>query len=169
VVEGISLTHINQMGDAHMVDVTEKKDSQRMACAEAWVGINLATFNAITSGEITKGNVLSVARIAGIQAAKKTSELIPLCHPLLLSSIDVSFELVEHDIRCPLPAEASVRIVAKCELRGQTGVEMEALTAASIAALTVYDMCKSMDKSIVIGPIRLLEKRGGKSGDSHSG
>ncbi|KPB97311.1 MULTISPECIES: cyclic pyranopterin monophosphate synthase MoaC [Pseudomonas syringae group] len=149
------LTHLDSQGRANMVDVTDKAVTSREAVAEALVRMLPATLQMIVSGGHPKGDVFAVARIAGIQAAKKTSDLIPLCHPLMLTSIKVH-----------LAAEGdnAVRITAGCKLSGQTGVEMEALTAASIAALTIYDMCKAVDRGMVIESVRLLEKLGGKSG-----
>ena len=151
-----TLTHLDAAGHARMVDVTEKSVTQREATAEAMVSMLPATLQLIVSGGHKKGDVLAVARIAGIQAAKKCSDLIPLCHPLLLTSVKVDCE--------PDLARNCVRIVATCKLAGQTGVEMEALTAASIAALTIYDMCKAVDRGMSIQQVRLLEKHGGKSG-----
>jgi len=150
------LTHLDAEGKAKMVDVTDKEVTQRKAVAEATVSMSARTLQLIKEGGHKKGDVLSVARIAGIQAAKKCSELIPLCHPLMLTSVDVELQLEEED--------SQVRIQSSCKLTGQTGVEMEALTAASVAALTIYDMCKAVDKSMVISHIRLLEKLGGRSG-----
>ncbi len=150
------LTHIDGAGNARMVDVTAKAVTEREAVAEARVRMQAETLSMIEAGGHKKGDVLSVARIAGIQAAKKCSELIPLCHPLMLSSVALEIELE--------PESSCVHIVARCKLAGQTGVEMEALTAASIAALTIYDMCKAVDKGMVIEQLRLLEKTGGKSG-----
>ncbi|MDW6003483.1 cyclic pyranopterin monophosphate synthase MoaC [Vibrio mangrovi] len=150
------LTHINAAGEANMVDVSGKSDSVREARAEAIVHMAEETLQLILSGQHHKGDVFATARIAGIQAAKRTWELIPLCHPLLLSKVEVHLEAIE--------ADSCVRIESLCRLTGKTGVEMEALTAASVAALTVYDMCKAVQKDIVIGPVRLLEKSGGKSG-----
>lgn len=150
------LTHLDAQGRAQMVDVTEKSVTEREATAEARVVMLPETLAMITEGRHKKGDVLAVARIAGIQAAKKTAELIPLCHPLLLTSIKVEIE-----------ADAihnQIRIQATCKLAGQTGVEMEALTAVSVAALALYDMCKAVDKGMTIDGIRLLEKKGGKSG-----
>jgi cyclic pyranopterin phosphate synthase len=149
------LTHLDAQGRANMVDVSDKALTVREAVAEALVRMRPETLQMITQGEHPKGDVFAVARIAGIQAAKKTSDLIPLCHPLMLTSVKV--ELL------PEGADA-VRITARCKLTGQTGVEMEALTAASIAALTIYDMCKAVDRGMVIEAVRLLEKVGGKSG-----
>lgn len=153
------LTHLDEQGAARMVDVGEKAVTQRSASAEALVRMRPETMALIVDGKMPKGDVFAVARIAGIQAAKKTSDLIPLCHPLMLSSVKV--ELVAE-------APDAVRITATCKLAGQTGVEMEALTAASVAALTLYDMCKAVDKGMVIEAVRLLEKTGGKSGDFKS-
>ena len=150
------LTHLDAQGQANMVDVTAKEVTQREATAEAWVRMLPSTLSLITEGKHKKGDVFAVARIAGIQAAKKTSELIPLCHPLMLSSVKLNLEAV--------PERSAVHITAVCKLAGQTGVEMEALTAASVAALTLYDMCKAVDKGMVVEQVRLLEKQGGKSG-----
>ncbi len=149
------LTHLDAQGRANMVDVSDKALTVREAVAEALVRMRPATLQMITQGEHPKGDVFAVARIAGIQAAKKTSDLIPLCHPLMLTSVKV--ELLPEGLD-------AVRITARCKLTGQTGVEMEALTAASIAALTLYDMCKAVDRGMVIEAVRLLEKVGGKSG-----
>ncbi|MBY3671641.1 MULTISPECIES: cyclic pyranopterin monophosphate synthase MoaC [Vibrio] len=150
------LTHINASGEANMVDVSNKADTVREARAEAYVRMAPATLQLILSGQHHKGDVFATARIAGIQAAKRTWELIPLCHPLLLSKVEVLLEA--------LPEQNCVRIESLCKLSGKTGVEMEALTAASVAALTIYDMCKAVQKDIVIENVRLLEKLGGKSG-----
>jgi cyclic pyranopterin phosphate synthase len=139
-----------------MVDVTAKPVTERVAIAEARVLMQPQTLQLIVEGGHKKGDVLAVARIAGIQAAKRCAELIPLCHPLLLSGVEVQLT--------PEPDSNSVHVVATCKLAGQTGVEMEALTAASVASLTVYDMCKAVDKGITIDRLRLLEKQGGKSG-----
>jgi cyclic pyranopterin monophosphate synthase len=154
-----TLTHLDEQGAAHMVDVTDKQITQRIAVASARINMLAATLELIEQGGHKKGDVFAVARIAGIQAAKRCSELIPLCHPLMLSSIDVQFETDA--------GQNSVLIRATCKLSGQTGVEMEALTAASIAALTIYDMCKAVDKGMVITEVQLLEKQGGKSGEWH--
>ena len=150
-------THINTQGEANMVDVSGKQESVREARAEAFVSMRAETLQMILSGNHHKGDVFATARIAGIQAAKRTWELIPLCHPLLLSKVEVKLEaLVESN---------QVRIESLCKLSGKTGVEMEALTAASVAALTIYDMCKAVQKDMVIEQVRLLSKSGGKSGD----
>lgn len=152
-----TFTHINQNGEANMVDVSAKQDTVREARAEAFVTMNPETLQMIISGNDHKGDVFATARIAGIQAAKRTWELIPLCHPLLLSKVEVQLEA--------LPEKNQVRIESLCKLSGKTGVEMEALTAASAAALTIYDMCKAVQKDMVIEQVRLLSKSGGKSGD----
>jgi len=149
------LTHLDEQGRANMVDVTDKANTQREATAEAWVRMLPSTLAMIADGQHPKGDVFAVARIAGIQAAKRTHELIPLCHPLLLTSIKVHLTAHEPD---------QVHITATCKLAGQTGVEMEALTAASLTALTIYDMCKAVDRGMTIERVQLLEKRGGKSG-----
>ena len=151
-----TFTHINQNGEANMVDVSGKQDSVREARAEAFVTMNTETLQMIMNGNHHKGDVFATARIAGIQAAKRTWELIPLCHPLLLSKVEVNLTA--------LPETNQVRIESLCKLTGKTGVEMEALTAASVAALTIYDMCKAVQKDMVISQVRLLEKCGGKSG-----
>lgn len=150
------LTHINRNGEANMVDVSGKQDTVREARAEALVTMSRETLQMIMAGQHHKGDVFATARIAGIQAAKRTWELVPLCHPLLLSKVEVTL--------CALPDSNQVRIESVCKLSGKTGVEMEALTAASVAALTIYDMCKAVQKDMVIEHIRLLEKCGGKSG-----
>ncbi|MFZ2319003.1 MAG: cyclic pyranopterin monophosphate synthase MoaC [Pseudomonas sp.] len=154
------LTHLDAHGHANMVDVTDKALTQREAVAEARVRMRPQTLQMIVQGGHPKGDVFAVARIAGIQAAKKTSDLIPLCHPLLLSSVKVLLQAEGEDC---------VLITASCKLAGQTGVEMEALTAASVAALTIYDMCKAVDRGMVIEQVRLLEKLGGKSGHYRHG
>ncbi len=150
------LTHLDDKGAARMVDVSEKAATVRVAVAEAYITMLPQTLAMIVEGRHAKGDVFAVARIAGIQAAKKTSDLIPLCHPLMLSSVSIALEA---------QGTEQVKITATCKLTGQTGVEMEALTAASVAALTLYDMCKAVDKGMIIGQIRLLQKTGGKSGD----
>lgn len=150
-------THLDENGEALMVDVSDKNETVRIAKAQAIVQLTPATLQAITAGEIEKGEVLSVARVAGIMAAKKTSELIPLCHPLMLSSVKIEFEIDQ--------TSSQIRVLSRCKIKSQTGVEMEALQAVSTAALTIYDMCKALDKGIVISDICLLSKTGGKSGD----
>ena len=148
-------THLDDQGRARMVDVGDKASSRRKAIARAEIHMSPETIQALTQGGIPKGDVLAVARVAGIQAAKKTAELIPLCHPLPLTSVTVEFEIKED----------RVEIESKAETFGQTGVEMEALTACSVAALTIYDMCKALDRMMVIESVALWEKQGGKSGD----
>jgi cyclic pyranopterin phosphate synthase len=150
------LTHINANGEAQMVDVSDKNNTTREAKAGARVVMQAETLELIVSGSHKKGDVLAVARIAGIQAAKKCSDLIPLCHPLMLSKVSV--ELTPNNEKC------CIDIIATAKLNGKTGVEMEALTAASIAALTVYDMCKAVDRFMRIDNVQLIEKKGGKSG-----
>lgn len=153
---GAPLTHLDTAGAAHMVDVAAKPDTARVARAEGFVAMAADTLAAIEAGNMKKGDVLSVARIAGIMAAKRTSETIPLCHPIPLTSVAVSLHLE--------PDGSRVRVEARVSTTGKTGVEMEALTAVSAACLTVYDMAKAMDRAMTIGPIRLLEKSGGRSG-----
>lgn len=150
------LTHLDKQGAAHMVDVSAKEQTVREARAEATIRMEGRTLAMIVDGEHPKGDVLAVSRIAGIMAAKKTHDLIPLCHALNLSSVTVTLT--------PVQDPASVHIETRCKLTGQTGVEMEALTAASVSALTLYDMCKAVDRGMVIEGVRLLEKKGGRSG-----
>ena len=150
------LTHFDAQGQAHMVDVGAKTATHRVAIATGRIEMQPATLALVESGTAKKGDVLGVARIAGIMAAKKTSELIPLCHPLALTRVAVEFEL--------LPSDSAVQCTATVETVGPTGVEMEALTAVQVALLTVYDMCKAADKRMVMTGVRVLEKRGGKSG-----
>jgi cyclic pyranopterin phosphate synthase len=152
-----SLTHFDAEGQAHMVDVSGKAETHRTARASGVIRMLPATFELIRSGTAKKGDVIGVARIAAIQAAKRTSELIPLCHPLPITRVKVDFDLDA--------AASSVRCTAQVETLGRTGVEMEALTAVQIGLLTVYDMCKAVDRGMVMGEIRVLEKHGGKSGD----
>lgn len=151
-----TFTHINQDGKANMVDVTAKDVTVRQAIAEAYVDMSADTLALIVNGQHHKGDVFATARIAGIMAAKKTSDLIPLCHPLALTKVEVNITADVENNR--------VRIESLCKLSGKTGVEMEALTAASVAALTIYDMCKAIQKDMVISTVKLLEKTGGKSG-----
>lgn len=152
----MTLTHFDAKGDAHMVDVSEKAVTDRIAVAEAHITMKPETFEIITEGRAKKGDVTGVARLAGIMAAKRTSDLIPLCHPLPISKVTVD---LEPDAELP-----GLRITATVKTTGQTGVEMEALTAASVAALTVYDMAKAVDKAMEIGGLRVVLKDGGKSG-----
>ena len=151
-----TFTHINQDGKANMVDVTAKDVTVRQAVAEAYVDMSADTLALIVNGQHHKGDVFATARIAGIMAAKKTSDLIPLCHPLALTKVEVN---ITADIE-----NNRVHIESLCKLSGKTGVEMEALTAASVAALTIYDMCKAIQKDMIISAVKLLEKTGGKSG-----
>ena len=151
-----TLTHFDETGNARMVDVGAKDVTERVAVARASVVMQPATLKLIRDKKAAKGDVLAVAQLAGIMAAKRTPELIPLCHPLSLSSVDVKLSLDKK--------RNAVDIEATCKLKGRTGVEMEALTAASVAALTVYDMCKSVDRGMVISEVKLLHKSGGKSG-----
>ena len=148
------LSHLNERGEAHMVDVSEKDETTRSATAKARVMAAVETIKIITSGTAKKGDVLATARIAGIMAAKKTSELIPLCHPLMISKATVDFFIAENHI----VVEATVKV------DGKTGVEMEALTACSVACLTIYDMLKAVDRGMIISNLRVVEKTGGKSG-----
>lgn len=152
-----TLSHVDSNGQAHMVDISDKTITARQAVAEGYISMLPATLQLIIEGGHAKGDVFATARIAGIQAAKKCADLIPLCHPLALTKITVDL--------IPQPEQNRVGIRALCKLAGKTGVEMEALTAASIAALTIYDMCKAVDKTMSIHGIRVLEKHGGKSGD----
>lgn len=152
----MALTHFDAKGDAHMVDVSEKAITDRIAVAKAHIRMRPETFEIITEGRAKKGDVTGVARLAGIMAAKRTSDLIPLCHPLPISKVTVDLD--------PDPSLPGLRITATVKTTGQTGVEMEALTAASIAALTVYDMAKAVDKAMEIGGLRVVLKDGGKSG-----
>ncbi|MCC6766979.1 MAG: cyclic pyranopterin monophosphate synthase MoaC [Deltaproteobacteria bacterium] len=150
------LSHVDADGRARMVDVGDKAVTTRVAVAAATVRMRPATLRLIAAGGMPKGDVLAVARLAGVMAAKRTADLIPLCHPLALSHVDVRLT--------PRPARAAIEVEATVRCEGRTGVEMEALTAASVAALTVYDMCKAVDRAIEIGAVRLLRKEGGKSG-----
>ena len=152
------LSHLNERGEASMVDVSAKANTSREACAGGVVHMSAATLQEILEGGVGKGDVLAVARIAGIQAAKRTSDLIPLCHPLPLAKVTVEFE--------PLGDDA-LAIQSVCKVTGPTGVEMEALTAVSVAALTIYDMCKALDRGMTIDSVQLLAKSGGKSGPWH--
>jgi cyclic pyranopterin phosphate synthase len=150
-----ALTHFDAQGQAHMVDVGDKPATRRTACAQGRIEMRAQTLALIESGRANKGDVLGVARIAGIMAAKKTSDLIPLCHPIALTRVSLDFVVQPAAVLCTAVAETT----------GPTGVEMEALTAVQIALLTIYDMCKAVDRGVVIGNVRLLEKRGGKSGE----
>ncbi|MFL5013565.1 cyclic pyranopterin monophosphate synthase MoaC [Rhizobium sp. WSM4643] len=153
----LGLTHIGASGEAHMVDVSEKAETVRIATAEGHVKMAAETLALIVQGNAKKGDVIGTARLAGMMAAKRTADLIPLCHPLMLTKVTVE---IEEDTALP-----GLRVTATAKLTGKTGVEMEALTAVSVACLTIYDMAKAADKAMEIGGIRLLEKSGGKSGD----
>ncbi len=152
-----TLSHFDAQGQAHMVDVSMKDETHRIARATGAISMQATTLSLIAKGRAAKGDVIAVARIAAIQAAKRTAELIPLCHPLPITRVAVEFEIdaVANEVRCTVQVET----------RGRTGVEMEALTAVQIGLLTVYDMCKAVDRGMVMGGVRVLEKRGGKSGD----
>ena len=150
------LSHFDSSGQAHMVDVGAKTESGRVAVAEGWIRMQPATFELVKSGTAKKGDVIGVARLAAIMAAKKTSDLIPLCHPIALTHVSAEFDLDE--------AGSRVGCRTRAECSGKTGVEMEALTAVQVALLTIYDMCKAVDRGMVIESVRLLEKHGGKSG-----
>ncbi|MGZ5237023.1 MAG: cyclic pyranopterin monophosphate synthase MoaC [Caldimonas sp.] len=154
------LTHFDAEGQAHMVDVSAKGETHRVARAGGSIQMRPETLALIESGSAKKGDVIGVARIAAIQGAKRTAELVPLCHPIAITRIAVEFELDK--------ARSEVRCLAQVETLGRTGVEMEALTAVQVGLLTVYDMCKAVDRGMVIGDVRVLEKRGGKSGDWHA-
>ncbi|MBC2856135.1 MAG: cyclic pyranopterin monophosphate synthase MoaC [Cetobacterium sp.] len=151
------LTHFNKEGKAVMVDVTEKNETERVAVAVGKITTNIETLMVIKNGTASKGDVLGVARVAGIMAAKRTSDLIPMCHPLFITGADIAFEIDEES--------SSVLATARVKTFGKTGVEMEALTALNVALLTIYDMCKAMDKRMLISGIHLQTKTGGKSGD----
>lgn len=151
----MDFTHFNEQGHAHMVDVTEKDITQRTASAAGTIHMSPETVAAVRSGGISKGDVLSVAQVAGIMAAKRTAEIIPMCHPLMLSGIEIRFSV----------NDTGIDIFSEVRCKGETGVEMEALTAVSAAALTIYDMCKALQKDMTIGEIRLLKKTGGVRGD----
>ncbi|MCX5810929.1 MAG: cyclic pyranopterin monophosphate synthase MoaC [Proteobacteria bacterium] len=152
----MKLTHLDSNGKARMVDVTDKKETEREAKAFGVVRMSPETYRKIKKGVGPKGDIFTVAKIAGIMGTKKTHELIPLCHPLAITHIDVSYNFVDN--------ESAVQITSSVKIKGQTGVEMEALTCVMLTALTIYDMCKAIDKGIELGPFYLLEKSGGKSG-----
>jgi cyclic pyranopterin phosphate synthase len=149
-------THLDERGRARMVDVTEKDITSRQATAQGAIIMRLETFQRIMTGGIEKGDVLGVAKVAGIMGAKRTAELIPLCHPVNITSVEITFH--------PRKESHTIEIEAQVKVKGQTGVEMEALTAVATTALTIYDMCKAVDREMVISDIRLIEKKGGKSG-----
>ncbi len=164
-MEAKELSHFNEEGRSRMVDVGDKEDTARIAIAEGEVVMRSETLRLINEGKISKGDVLAVAQVAGIMAAKQTSQIIPMCHPLMLTSVDLNFKINEEAHK--------IIIKAKVKTVGRTGVEMEALTAVAIAGLTIYDMCKAVDRGMTIKAIRLIEKAGGKSGhylnQNHSG
>jgi cyclic pyranopterin phosphate synthase len=151
-----TLTHLNERGEAHMVDVSPKTVTERVAIAEGFISMQPETLALIEQGDVKKGDALATARIAGIMAAKRTHELVPLCHPLALSQVTVDFELSKDP--------AGIRVEAMAKVSGRTGVEMEAMTAVSVACLTIYDMVKAADRAVSFSGIRLIEKSGGKSG-----
>jgi cyclic pyranopterin phosphate synthase len=155
-----SFSHVNAAGEANMVDISDKLVTTRVAVAISVINMQAATLQAIQTDALKKGEVLAVARVAGIQAAKRCAELIPLCHPLPLNKVQIDFEVL---------SATQLQVRAECRVEGKTGVEMEALTAASVAALTVYDMCKAIDKTMVITDLHVAEKRGGKSGSWQAG
>ncbi|MCX8022689.1 MAG: cyclic pyranopterin monophosphate synthase MoaC [Syntrophorhabdaceae bacterium] len=152
----MKLTHIDREGKARMVDVTAKAKTEREAKAYGSVSMSPSTYKEIKKGEGPKGDIFTVAKIAGIQAAKKTSDLIPLCHPLAITHVDIEYRFLDES--------STIEIISTVKIKGQTGVEMEAMTSAMVTALTIYDMCKALDKAIELGPFYLLEKSGGKSG-----
>ncbi|MGE4559882.1 MAG: cyclic pyranopterin monophosphate synthase MoaC [Desulfobulbus sp.] len=156
MVEQAEFTHFDDSGNARMVDVSQKAETVRQAVAAGTIAMSAQAYDMVRRGTVKKGDVLGVARIAGIMAAKKVDQLIPLCHPLAITSADIAFSF--DDAHCAVDVEATV------SMTGRTGVEMEALTAVSVATLTIYDMCKAVDKTMVISNIRLLRKSGGKSG-----
>ena len=151
------LTHFDEKGNAIMVDVSDKKETERIAIASGKIHINDEILNAILNDSIEKGDVLGVARVAGIMAVKRTSDLIPMCHPLMITKCSIDFEVNEE--------EKFIEVICTTKLKGKTGVEMEALTGATVALLTIYDMCKAIDKSMEITDVHLVRKSGGKSGD----
>jgi len=150
-------SHLNSQGEANMVDVSNKETTTRVATAQGKITMSESAFSELTNGVNKKGDVFAVARIAGIQAAKKCSDLIPLCHPLMLTKVDINFEVIA--------GERTILTTCTCKLAGKTGVEMEALTGASVACLTLFDMCKALDPSMVISDIQVMSKEGGKSGN----
>ncbi|GAA0352017.1 cyclic pyranopterin monophosphate synthase MoaC [Bacillus horti] len=156
-----SFTHFNEQGRAKMVDISEKKQTSRSAVAVTQVKMTKLAFDQVQAGKVGKGDVLAVAQVAAIMAAKQTSNIVPMCHPLSLTGVDIRFDLEATD------QEGLIKVEAEVKTTGKTGVEMEALTAASVCALTIYDMCKAIDKDMVIGPTYVTSKTGGKSGDYH--
>lgn len=157
-----NLTHIDEKGDVRMVDVSAKPDTERIAIAEGFIAMDPSTLALIASGEAAKGDVLACARVAGVMGAKQTSSLIPMCHPLNITKAKIELSAVEAGERAD--GRVGIHVLATCGVTGKTGIEMEALTGASIACLTIYDMCKAVDRGMEIMGIRLLRKDGGKSG-----
>lgn len=158
----MELTHIDAKGDVRMVDVSQKADTERVAVAEGFIFMHQETLDLITSGEAAKGDVLACARVAGVMGAKRTSDLIPMCHPLNITKAKVELEPIQAGQRDD--GRVGIHVTTTCGVTGKTGIEMEALTAASIACLTIYDMCKAVDRGMEITDIRLLKKDGGKTG-----
>ncbi len=158
----MELTHIDSNGDVRMVDVSQKADTERIAVAEGYIFMHQETLDLITSGEAAKGDVLACARVAGVMGAKQTSSLIPMCHPLNITKAKVELEPVVAGERAD--GRVGIHVITTCGVTGKTGIEMEALTAASIACLTIYDMCKAVDRGMEITDVRLLKKDGGKTG-----
>ena len=156
----MEFTHFDDKGNARMVDVSEKQPTERTAVAVGTITMSSECFEKVAAGQMKKGDVLGVARIAGIMGAKRTSDLIPLCHPLSLTGLNIDFE--------PDPETCSIRVLCTVKTTGKTGVEMEALTGVQVTLLTIYDMCKAVDKRMVMSDIRLISKSGGKSGDFHA-
>ena len=156
------LTHIDEQGDVRMVDVSQKPDTERVAVAEGFISMHPETLELITTGQAAKGDVLACARVAGVMAAKRTSELIPMCHPLNITKAKVECQPVRAGERAD--GRVGIHVTTTCGVTGKTGIEMEALTAAGIACLTVYDMCKAVDRGMEIMDVRLLKKDGGKTG-----
>ena len=156
------LTHIDEKGDVRMVDVSQKADTERVAVAEGFISMRPETLALIVEGAAAKGDVLACARVAGVMAAKRTSDLIPMCHPLNITKAKVDCEPVAEGVRAD--GRVGIRVTVTCGVTGKTGIEMEALTAASVACLTVYDMCKAVDRGMEIADVRLLKKDGGKTG-----
>jgi cyclic pyranopterin phosphate synthase len=156
------LTHIDEKGDVRMVDVSQKADTERVAVAEGFIAMHQETLDLITSGQAAKGDVLACARVAGVMGAKRTSDLIPMCHPLNITKAKVELEPVLAGVRAD--GRVGIHVTTTCGVTGKTGIEMEALTAASVACLTIYDMCKAVDRGMEIMDVRLLKKDGGKTG-----
>ena len=168
MADELKLNHLTEQGNAHMVDVSEKAETKRIAIAEGFITMQAGTLATVLSHRAKKGDVIATARIAGIMAAKKTSELIPLCHPVMLTNVTIDLlPIWGDDAPASGPHPCGIHVVAQASLVGKTGVEMEALTAASVACLTIYDMYKAIDRGMEIGEVRLVHKEGGKSGVWH--